>query len=151
MISSIVLLLLTLPILYMVKGWTSKMKDITCKEIISKFCKSFQFNFWVFILFITSIGSVIYNILSCLGTRTTKMQNDTLIYVDKIMNIIIVFPQTHFILWTYSCKKSENSIGFDCCKRNSRCSNFFQWLFKDGMYVVCSLLSIINLSTLVYG
>lgn len=144
-ISSIVLLLLTLPILYMVKGWTSKMKDITCKEIISQFCKSFQFNFWVFILFITSIGSVIYNILSCLGTRTTKMQNDRLIYVDKIMNIIIIFPQTLFILWTYSCKKSENSIGFDCCKRNSRCSNFFQWLFKDGMYVVCSLLSIINL------
>lgn len=61
------------------------------------------------------------------------------------MNIIIVFPQTLFILWTYSCKKSENSIGFDCCKRKSRYSNFFQWLFKDGMYVVCSLLSIINL------
>lgn len=144
-ISSIVLLLLILPISYMIKDWTCKIKDTTCKEITSQFCKTFQFNFWVFILFITSIGSVIYNILSCLGTRTTKMQNDTLIYVDKIINIIIVFPQTLFILWTYSCKKSENSTGFDCCKRNSRCSNFFQWLLMDGMYIVCSLLSIINL------
>lgn len=144
-ISSIVLLLLILPILYMIKDWTCKIKDTTCKKIISQFCKTFQFNFWVFILFITSIGSVIYNILSCLGTRNTKMQNYTLIYVDKIINIVIVFPQTLFILWTYSCKKSENSTGVDCCNKNFRRSNFFKWLPMDGMYIVCSLLSIINL------